>query len=230
MNLYIIITILVSIIFVLITSFILISQRKKITAKTGIKEFYPPEGLNSAEVAFLYNNGKATDESVISLLISLLNEKYIKIEKNEFYGKQNIKIVKLKEYNETDKYKKYFMEGLFNRNTKIDETLLNKIRKEEIEHSEDNWKKVIISPDNTQVDLIDLKYTFCDTKNKIKQELKDSLLKRKYSVLTIIMQIIILILMLLKPIYEYTNFEVAKCKFVRNNIIKYFSRNRIYNI
>ena len=122
------------------------------------------------------------------------------------------------------------MEGLFNRKTKIDETLFEKMRKREIDSSEENLKKIFIHQDNTQVDLIDLKYIFCDTNNKIKEELKYSLSKRKYSVLIGMMQIVISILMLAKPIYEYTNFEIEKCKFVRNDIIKYFSRNWLYSI
>lgn len=232
MSIYIIITIVVSIVLVLITSFILINEKKreKIVNKSGAKEFYPPEGLNSAEVAFLYNNRKTTDESIISLLISLMNEGYIKIEKNELDDNKEIRIVKLKEYNKTDKYKKYFMEGLFNRKTKIDETLFEKMRKGEIDSSEENLKKIFIHQDNIRVDLIDLKYIFCDTNNKIKEELKYSLSKRKYSVLIGMMQIVISILMLAKPIYEYTNFEIEKCKFVRNDIIKYFSRNWLYSI
>lgn len=41
-------------------------------------EFYPPDGLNSLEVGFLYN-GKAKDKDVTSLLIYLSNKGYIQI-------------------------------------------------------------------------------------------------------------------------------------------------------
>lgn len=41
-------------------------------------EFYPPEGLNSAEIGFLYK-GRAESKDVVSLLIYLANKGYIKI-------------------------------------------------------------------------------------------------------------------------------------------------------
>lgn len=45
-------------------------------------EFYPPEGLNSLEIGFLYKGG-ANNKDVVSLLIYLANKGYIKITETE---------------------------------------------------------------------------------------------------------------------------------------------------
>lgn len=45
-------------------------------------EFYPPEGLNSLDVGFLYN-GKAENKDVTSLLIYLANKGYLEISDNK---------------------------------------------------------------------------------------------------------------------------------------------------
>lgn len=42
-------------------------------------EFYPPEGLNSLDVAFIYKDGKCSNKDVLSLIIDLANKKYLKI-------------------------------------------------------------------------------------------------------------------------------------------------------
>lgn len=78
-------------------------------------EFYPPEGLNSLEIGFLYK-GIAKDNDVISLLIYLANKGYIQIcDKNtnfsskklnldeEVIKKSNLKVIELEK--EIDKEK-----------------------------------------------------------------------------------------------------------------------------
>ncbi len=72
-------------------------------------EFYPPEGLNSLDVAYLYN-GEVNDKNVISLLIYLANKGYIKIIEDE---KKNVRLKKLKDYDGTDECEELFLEGLF---------------------------------------------------------------------------------------------------------------------
>ena len=55
-------------------------------------EFYPPEGFNSLEIGYLYK-GKAENQDVISLLIYLANEGYIKkLNKNHYL--QNLTALK----------------------------------------------------------------------------------------------------------------------------------------
>ncbi len=91
-------------------------------------EFYPPEGFNSLEVAYLYK-GKATSEDVVSLLIYLANKGYFKISKIEenFLSdlKENFKFIKLKEYDGDNLNEKILFEGIFNKNT----TIVNSVNK-----------------------------------------------------------------------------------------------------
>lgn len=78
-------------------------------------EFYPPEGLNSAEVQFLYD-GSVDTKGVISLLIYLADKGYIKIEETEEVEdktKGKFRITKIKEYDGNNEYEKLFFEGLF---------------------------------------------------------------------------------------------------------------------
>ena len=72
-------------------------------------EFYPPEGLNSLELALGYR-GEVSSEDVTSLLIYLASKGYIKIE-NQLDN--NYKIIKLKEYDKDNEAEKIFLEGLF---------------------------------------------------------------------------------------------------------------------
>lgn len=79
-------------------------------------EFYPPENLNSLEVAFMYK-GKVGTKDTISLLIYLANKGYIKIaeynEKTLFSKKKSFKLIKIKEYDGDNVNEKIFMKGLF---------------------------------------------------------------------------------------------------------------------
>src|SRR5574344_521930 len=81
-------------------------------------EFYPPEGLNSLEVGYLYR-GKASNQDVISLLIYLANKGYIKIteiEKQSFLSTtKGFKINKIKEYDGNNMNEKIFLDGLFSK-------------------------------------------------------------------------------------------------------------------
>ena len=83
-------------------------------------EFYPPEGLNSLDVGYLYK-GKAQDIDVVSLLIYLANKGYIKISNDS----SNFDRVDLSE------------EARVNANKKIIE-LEKKINDEKISNSDSN--------------------------------------------------------------------------------------------
>lgn len=128
-------------------------------------EFYPPKGLNSLDVAFLYK-GKANEKDIMTLLIYLASKGYLKIVEGK--KKRQTKIVKLKEYDGQNKIEKIFMDGLFKPEKSTEEP-------------------------KTEVTLQELKNKFYKTINqiirrtnsKIKQNKiidKKSLSKRKYIV------------------------------------------------
>ena len=78
-------------------------------------EFYPPEGLNSLDVAFIYK-GKVDRQDTISLLIYLANKGYLKIEETGEDGilrKKKFKIIKVKEYDGNNPEERIFFNGLF---------------------------------------------------------------------------------------------------------------------
>ena len=71
-------------------------------------EFYPPDNLNSLELAFIVK-GKVSKKDVISLLIYLASKGYIKIIED---GKSYI-ILKQKEYDGDNLYEQIFFDNLF---------------------------------------------------------------------------------------------------------------------
>lgn len=75
-------------------------------------EFYPPYGMNSAEVGYAYNL-TSSDNDIVSLLIYLANKGYLRIEEADTKGK-DFKIIKVKEYDENNENERLFFEGLFN--------------------------------------------------------------------------------------------------------------------
>lgn len=84
-------------------------------------EFYPPEGLNSAELAYIYKGG-AENEGIISLLISLANKGYLKIEDcgtKSFILGNDFRITKLKEYIGNNETEKEFFNGLFKKKNSV---------------------------------------------------------------------------------------------------------------
>lgn len=84
-------------------------------------EFYPPEELNFAELAYIYK-GVAEDEGIISLLISLANKGYLKIEDcgtKSFILGNDFRITKLKEYTGNNETEKEFFDGLFKKKNSV---------------------------------------------------------------------------------------------------------------
>ena len=76
-------------------------------------EFYPPENLNSLELATIYN-GEATNKDIISLLIYLANKGYLKInEKEKSLFETPFEIEKLKDYDGNNDFERKFLHGLF---------------------------------------------------------------------------------------------------------------------
>lgn len=110
---YIIIGICLFIVFIAFILWLLFGRDKPVIETV---EFYPPEGYNSAELAFLYK-GETDDKSVVSLLIYLASKGYLKIEETEkkalFASTKDFTIYKLKEYDGTNETEKLFFNGLF---------------------------------------------------------------------------------------------------------------------
>ena len=78
-------------------------------------EFYPPEKLNSLELALAYK-GDVQSEDVVLLLIDLANQGYIRVEE---VNDNNYKFIKLKEYVGNNITEKIFLTGLFNQKNEV---------------------------------------------------------------------------------------------------------------
>lgn len=111
-------------------------------------EFYPPEELNSLELAYIYK-GKAEKEDVASLLIYLASKGYIKIVENDSRNSlrsNKTRIIELKKYDGNDESERIFMESLF--------------------------KKAALNKDGLlEIELKDLKYKFAKTIDKILKDI-----------------------------------------------------------
>lgn len=86
-------------------------------------EFYPPENLNSLDLALVYY-GYFSHKHILSLLVYLASKGYLKIidltPKKSFFKKSpNFKIIRLKKYDGKNPEEKLFMSGLF-QNSKTD--------------------------------------------------------------------------------------------------------------
>lgn len=110
---YIIIGICLFIVFIAFVLWLLFGRDKPVIETV---EFYPPEGYNSAELAFLYK-GETDDKAIVSLLIYLASKGYLRIEETEnkalFASTKDFTIYKLKEYDGTNEIEKLFFNGLF---------------------------------------------------------------------------------------------------------------------
>lgn len=80
-------------------------------------EFYPPDGLNSVELAFAYE-GRATSKDVVSLVVYLAQRGYIEIQQGA--RKKDFVLVKKKDYDGVNKTEKIFMDGLFSTFDRVD--------------------------------------------------------------------------------------------------------------
>lgn len=215
LNMYAIITIIISLLFVLI-SYKLWAKHGKDDKVIETVEFYPPKGFNSAEVGYLYE-GVADDNSIISLLIYLANKGYLKIEeieKKALIGKyKSFKIIKLKEYDGNNENERIFFDGLFECK-KIGKLIdASKVILNDIEAFLEKNKKMENFKDDdtvTEDDLHDNFYRILDiiksrldskeNKNKIFEATASK--KRKWLILMIIG---IFLLITIKPTLEYSN-------------------------
>ncbi len=79
-------------------------------------EFYPPDNLNSLDIAYIYK-GKTENKDVTSLLLCLANKGYLKISdleiETQIISKDTYSIDLIKDYDGNDKNEEMFMYGLF---------------------------------------------------------------------------------------------------------------------
>ncbi len=179
-------------------------------------EFYPPAGLNSLEVGYLYK-GKADNKDVTSLLIYLANKGYIKIEEieqNGMFSKSKIfKIIKLKEYDGNNLNEQIFFNGLF----KKKRTAISYVK----ENQENNVDEV------TFLDLYD---NFYITINRILSNINSSeneykIFEKKASskkILIILMIILTYCLITIPPVINYGQFELLIFALLFPGISLYF--------
>lgn len=75
-------------------------------------EFYPPEGINSAEASYLYY-GRVDDDAVISLIPYMAQKGYLTIRDGQGVDKKGFVLNQAKLYDGTDNAERMFMAGLF---------------------------------------------------------------------------------------------------------------------
>ena len=112
---YYIITFLLPIIFIVIAFYFWLKYGKDEKPVETV-EFYPPEGYNSLDIAYMYK-GSSNSKDVVSLLIYLANKGYLKIEetneKSLFGSKSDCTFIKLKDYDGNNECKRKFLDDLF---------------------------------------------------------------------------------------------------------------------
>ena len=110
--------------------FLLVRDKKIMSKKLDLNLITK---YSSLEVGYLYND-KLDDKDIMSMLVSLANKGYIKIEKNE----DGYVLTKIKDYEEENEFEKAFLEGIFVEDTVIkeeqlyyiDNTFIKEIKKE----------------------------------------------------------------------------------------------------
>ncbi len=75
-------------------------------------EFYPPDDLNSLDIAYIYKSGNTDNKDITSLLVYFANKGYIKISQ-ESDDDNDFKITKIKDYDGNNESERLFLEGLF---------------------------------------------------------------------------------------------------------------------
>ena len=220
-----ILTILICAVFILIAD-LLWRKYGKDDAVVETVEFYPPAGLNSAEVGYVYK-GTADNESIISLLVYLANDGYLEISETEeeglFRKSKSFKITKIKNYDGNNEYEKMFFDGLF-KCTSIKNISIDKL-KEIAEKTKGANQKVTIDEaiamvndegdKKTFVTKTDLYDEFYLTLNKIRATMNSKKNRNKlYEKVAsgkvkwiLLMVFIIFLLITIKPVYEYAGME-----------------------
>ena len=115
-DIYSIMIMAISIMFVLITFYLWLKYGKEDNDMEVIEEFYPPKECNSLETGYIYKR-YIDKKDVVSLLIYLANKGYLKIEQTTDQGifkkSKGFRIIKIKEYEGNNEIEKIFLEELF---------------------------------------------------------------------------------------------------------------------
>lgn len=140
---------------VLITVIFLWAKFGKDKKPVKTVEFYPPDGMSSADVAFA-RKGLISGEQVVPLLIELANEGYVQIIEKQPQSKHSRGDFEIKRtadaYNGGDRYKEIFFNGLF-KNGKYSQTSKNALENDfyltlnlicEMYNSTENRRKVFV--------------------------------------------------------------------------------------
>ena len=77
----------------------------------NVVEFYPPDGINCAEMAYAYY-GKVTSKDCVPMIITLAEKGYLQIVQTDKKA-ENFSFKLLKHYEGTDESEKMFLEGLW---------------------------------------------------------------------------------------------------------------------
>lgn len=179
---------LIPIIFTII-SFVLWCKYGKDKRVVSTVEFYPPDDLNSLELAYAYKGG-IDNKDITSLLIYLANKGYVKIEEGK--NKSDFVITKLKEYDGNDKNEQEFFDGLFEKKDQVTKSdLENKFYK--------TMDKIKSNMSNR-----DKKYKLFDKKAS------------KTQILVIVLIVLSLLCMITKPLLEcgFEMFDVLLATFI----------------
>ncbi|MHC1721034.1 MAG: DUF2207 domain-containing protein [Clostridiaceae bacterium] len=198
------------VLFMLITVFMWIRFGKDEPVVETV-EFYPPKGLNSAEIGFIYK-GFADSNDVISLLIYLADKGYIKIteieERSLFMKSNTFKLTKLKDYEGNNENERIFLTGLFSTSRKMGiSDLMAIFKSRKIPRAEDRYDIA-----RNEVTAEDLQDSFYVTLNRIVQNLNKKenrhMIFEKTSlgkgIFIAVMIIIIYVLITVKPVLEYS--------------------------
>nr|MBP3598110.1 DUF2207 domain-containing protein [Eubacterium sp.] len=79
-------------------------------------ECYPPDGMNSLDVAFVYK-GKVESEDVVSLVVYLAQKGYIEIREGD--SEEDFVLKRQKKYDGKNEYERMFMNGLFHKRSTV---------------------------------------------------------------------------------------------------------------
>lgn len=104
-------------IILVIYAYIIWNKYGKDDTVIDIVEFYPPEGLNSLDIAYI-NKGNVNNNDVVSLLIYLANKGYLKIDDKKSKGIK-FTITKIKDYDGNNDDERQFFTGLFSKSTSV---------------------------------------------------------------------------------------------------------------
>ena len=180
-------------------------------------DFYPPEGLNSAEIGFLYK-GKAEKADVVSLLIYLANQGYISISeavalKNTRRSKsKEFIITKVKDYDGNNPNEELFLQGLFQAKSLAGTmSIKNVVSMIKNPQAMEEFLSNAQTAETDQVTSSDLDNSFYVTLNSIMESINSKENREKIfeksslnkNIFTVIMIITTFVIISFRPLMEY---------------------------